>query len=68
MRRRRRSTKAYYVYVPWANNWDFPFTNHTNDQTHPENQNFVNVQATDFSPSFNATGHAGAAVMNGPLA
>ncbi len=60
--------EGFYVYVPWANSWDYPWTFHSNDQTHPENPNFVNVQPTDYSAYFSAAGHAGAAVMTGPLA
>ncbi|MEI9924479.1 MAG: hypothetical protein WDN50_13945 [Bradyrhizobium sp.] len=42
--------------MPWANNWDFPETGHVDDQTHPENQNFLNVALPNFSSFYSATG------------
>ena len=59
--------ESNYVYVPWANSWDFPETGHVNDQTHPENQNFINVQAPNFASFFNGSGRTGQAFLDGPL-
>ncbi|MCB1964700.1 MAG: APHP domain-containing protein, partial [Candidatus Accumulibacter sp.] len=62
--------EGFYVYVPWANDWDFPtHPDHgDSDETHPENPNFLNVQAPNFAPFFTGTGRAGQAAVNGPLA
>ncbi|HEX4609016.1 MAG TPA: putative Ig domain-containing protein, partial [Urbifossiella sp.] len=60
--------EGFAVYVPWANDWDTPWTFHTNDQTHPENPSYVNVQAPNFAPFFTGTGRSGQASINGPLA
>jgi len=62
--------EGFYVYVPWANDWDFPTHPDAgdSDETHPENPNFRNVQAPNFAPFFTGTGRAGQAAVNGPLA
>ncbi|MBL8482577.1 MAG: hypothetical protein JNJ60_10290, partial [Rhodocyclaceae bacterium] len=62
--------QGVYVYVPWANDWDFPqHPDHTDsDETHPENPNFVNVQAPNFAQFLTGTAHTGQAILNGPLA
>ncbi|MCB1942193.1 MAG: hypothetical protein KDI53_09175, partial [Candidatus Accumulibacter sp.] len=62
--------EGFYVYVPWANDWDFPTHPDAgdSDETHPENPNFLNVQAPNFAPFFTGTGRGGQAAVNGPLA
>jgi CARDB/Putative Ig domain len=62
--------EGFNVYVPWANDWDadeHPGRSDS-DETHPENPNFLNVQAPNFAPFFTGTGRSGQASINGPLA
>jgi len=62
--------ESNYVYVPWANDWDAPEhpDRSDSDETHPENQNFLNVAAPNFASFFNGSGRTGEAFLNGPLA
>jgi hypothetical protein len=62
--------EGFQVFVPWANDWDFPTHPDAgdSDETHPENPNFVNVQAPNFAPYFSPTARTGLATIAGPLA